>query len=477
MYIAVHRRAAKLGRLAVAVLLLVAFLSNSLVFAQAANGDATYSFAISDTRFSVTPGAEPYVSSTTSGAVEIATEAGAVIWANLGGAGAGSLTESLLSVPDGVNYTISGNTLTIAGYDITVRDDSATGIPVADGATTTYDFCDGSVVSTLYDSSHRITDGAKVVSSDKLVTLTGNSGSLRWHGLSHGITFANGDIISIKVAGDATIFLSLCAYTSDDGSFAVTSTVGELSDLSISAKASADGAATEVTYTGDAATLTFTYSGGSGYIHSISVTNAAAETVAKPQTAEPQASNLTATPTGQRLTLSQSGGSLSASGSSKPENVGYYGFPATEDLNSLEADITLTQCGNTSENGVFLGAFDTTNELVSVAGIRNSTNLRCVYSHDDGNLGAGGVNATITEGQTVHIAVQKTDNGLKVTMTTDTGEQYTASIPYTNSTSCQLGFVVANATATVTNMVYKDADGDELYDQNDCYAPSARRLW
>ena len=88
MYIAVHRRAAKLGRLAVAVLLLVAFLSNSLVFAQAANGDATYSFAISDTRFSVTPGAEPYVSSTTSGAVEIATEAGAVIWANLGGAGA-----------------------------------------------------------------------------------------------------------------------------------------------------------------------------------------------------------------------------------------------------------------------------------------------------------------------------------------------------------------------------------------------------
>ena len=476
MYIAVRRRAAKLGRLAVAVLLLVAFLSNSLVFAQAANGDAAYSFAISGTEFSVTPSAAPYAKSQTEGAVEIATADGAVIWADLGGAGTGSLTENLLSGLEGVDYTISGNTLTIAGYAITVRDNSAGGTPVADGATTTYDFRDGSVVSKLYDSSHRITNGAQVTSSDKLLTLTGNSGSLRWHGLSHGITFANGDIISIKVAGDATIFLSLCAYTSDDGSFAVTSEdSGTIQPSSFSAKGVSDNdTATEtIEYTGPATTLTFTYTGsGSGYLHSVSVCNEAEQTQVTEQTEMPTASsNLTATPTGQRLTLSQSGGSLNTSGSSTPENVGYYGFPATEDLNSLEADVTLTQCGNTSENGVFLGAFDSANAVVSVAGIRNSTNLRCVYSHDDGFLGAGGINATITEGQTVHIAVQKTNDDLKVTMTADTGEQYTASIPYTNSASCQLGFVAANATATVTNMVYKNAAGETLYDQNDCYAP------
>ena len=74
--------------------------------------------------------------------MEIATEDAAVIWTDLGGAGSGALTEGMLERLEGVDYSLSGNTLTVAGYPITVRDDSASGTPVADGSTTTYDFRD-----------------------------------------------------------------------------------------------------------------------------------------------------------------------------------------------------------------------------------------------------------------------------------------------------------------------------------------------
>lgn len=63
--------------------------------------------------------------------MEIATAEGAVIWANLGGAGAGSLTENMITWSEAVTHTLSDNVLTIGDYAITVRDNSASGKPVA----------------------------------------------------------------------------------------------------------------------------------------------------------------------------------------------------------------------------------------------------------------------------------------------------------------------------------------------------------
>ena len=130
------------------------------------------------------------------GSVEIATVDEAVIWANLGGAGSGRLTDDQITgVTAGVSYAISGNTLTFMDadgseiYQFTVRDNSASGTPVADGSTKTYDFTDGSVVSKLYDAAHSL---GTVTSADGLLTITGDNGSY-WHDSQHGIVIAAGD--------------------------------------------------------------------------------------------------------------------------------------------------------------------------------------------------------------------------------------------------------------------------------------------
>ena len=108
--------------------------------------------------------------------------------------------------------------------------------------------------------------------------------------------------------------------------------------------------------------------------------------------------------------------------------------------------------------------------MVAVAGIRGNTNLRGIAVNDSGNLSATQIDATIEAGQTIHIKADKTAEDLLVTMTTEDGTDYTATLNYTNSDSCQLGLILADATATVTNMVYTRGSSEVLYDQNVCYS-------
>lgn len=117
------RRTSKAMRLVTVILLLIALLSNSMIFAYAAEGNIT--FTIGGTTFTVMPGSEtPVTAFGDDGSVEIATAEGAVIWANLGGAGAGSLTENMITWSKTVTHTLSDNVLTIGDYAITVRDNS-----------------------------------------------------------------------------------------------------------------------------------------------------------------------------------------------------------------------------------------------------------------------------------------------------------------------------------------------------------------
>ena len=241
MNILIRRRTTKAARMATAMLLLIALLSNSLLFAQAADESTGFSFAISGTTFTVTPGgATLVIDSNGDGSVEIATVDEAVIWANLGGAGSGRLTDDQITgVTAGVSYAISGNTLTFMDadggeiYQFTVRDNSASGTPVADGSTKTYDFTDGSVVSKLYDAAYSLDT---VTSADGLLTITGGNGSY-WHDSQHGIVIAAEDTISVKVAGNATVDLTLCVHSDSAGAFTVNAAKqGTLSTTNFSAK-------------------------------------------------------------------------------------------------------------------------------------------------------------------------------------------------------------------------------------------------
>lgn len=459
----------------------------------------SFSFGINGTTFTVKPGSsssedfEVTTEGDGSGSVELATADTAIIWADLEGAGIGNLmSDTIQNVNGNVTYTISGNTIKFTytdtatspnQYTIQVKDNSAPGEPSANGQTISYDFGDGSIVSELYTGNYDISGGKTVKSADGLVMLTGIN-KITYNG-SHGIMINNGDQISVKVAGNAQIALELCSYTTENSTIDVIAEDGQITPQSVSAQAATDGASAAFEYEGEATTLTFTYNGsGSGYIHSMEVTNEQAETIVHEQTEMPEVSGEGAevSAAGQRLTLTQTGGSLKTE--DVPSGIGYYGFDLTADMNRIEADVIATSGGSSSANGIFFGAYDENGYIASI-GIRNSTNLRGVYSHDGAVLGAGGPNLTITEGQTVHFTAEKTESGFVIEATPKGGETVSLTCPYNSGsytlfaedgaeTDISFGFILANASATVTNMKYYSESNEILYDQNNCYDPIGR---
>lgn len=474
--------------------------TNNISYKVIWNTSKKFNFTIGDTTYTVTPGESSskdfsVEASDEKGSVELATTDTAIIWADLEGAGSGNLrSDSITNVSNNVTYEISGNTVTFTykdtesspkEYSIQVKDNSASGKPHADGQTKTYDFGDGSIVSELYDGNYSITDGDSVKSTDGLVTVTGNN-RIRYNDASHGIMMGNGDEISVKVAGDAKIQLELCAYGADNSTFSVSvaDDKGVVTPTSTSAKVSTDGDTASFEYTGEATTLTFTYNGsGSGYLHAMSVTNELPETDITEQEEMPDirdygdTDGMKVNAQGQRLTLSQEGGSL-ATGAALTDNVGYYGFDATTACNRLEADVIVNSCGNSSANGVFFGAFN--GEAIETIGIRNSTNLRGIYSNASSQISARGEqNVSITSGQKVHFTAEKTADGFVITATPEGGETYTVESSDSDAlfngdvagAEISFGFILANASVTVTNMKYYHANGAVLYDQNDCYKP------
>lgn len=479
--------------------------TNNISYKVIWNTSKKFNFTIGDTTYTVTPGESSskdfsVEASDEKGSVELATTDTAIIWADLEGAGSGNLrSDSITNVSNNVTYKISDNTVTFTykdtesspkEYSIQVKDNSASGKPHADGQKKTYDFGDGSVVSNLYTGNYSIKGGASVNSTDGLVTVKGNN-SIKYKDASHGIVLGNGDQISVKVAGNAEIELELCSYTAPSSTFdvSVPEGTGSVNIPSINAEASNEGDVAIVKYTGEASTLTFTYSthtddgSGSGYLHSMSVTNALPDTEIKEQKEMPSipdgygdTEGMRVTAQGQRLTLSQEGGRL-RTGEVLSDSVGYYGFAPTATFNKLEADVIVNSCGNSSANGVFFGAFD--GKAIETIGIRNSTNLRGIYSDADSEISAKDPNVTITSGQKVHFTAEKTADGFVITATPEGGETYTVNSSDSDAlfsggvknAEISFGFILANASVTVTNMKYCDADGDLLYDQNACYEP------
>lgn len=93
-----------------------------------------------------------------------------------------------------------------------------------------------------------------------------------YHDAQHGWALASGGKISVKVAGNAQVILSLCKY-SKDAAITVTDEAGNTVQTIASGMVENDGATVTVNYKGDATTLTFTWAKGESYIHSITVYN------------------------------------------------------------------------------------------------------------------------------------------------------------------------------------------------------------
>lgn len=222
---------------------------------------------------------------------------------------------------------------------------------------------------------------------------------------------------------------------------------------------------------------------GTSYIESISMVYPSKEVDIKEQTQMPftatdfgTADNLTVAPEGQTITLTQTGGSMNSSDLS---GISYYVFPKTADWETFSADVVLEKGSASNYSGIFFGAFDGKN--MTTVGIRNKTVLRGIYSKKDTELaGAGKIEESINEKEKVSFTVVKTSEGYSFSYETKSGTTGNAVFKYSDSllsktngenTECYYGFVLADVTASVTNMILTDEEGEILYDQNDCYEP------
>lgn len=139
-----------------------------------------------------------------------------------------------------------------------------------------YNFSDGSVVPTTYDSANRL-NGA-VTSADGNLKIT-STGQLYTHDKQHGLAVYNGDVFEVKVAGNAVVTFNLCQYGGEStATIDASSTQGVISsDTQLLKGADSDGlSVSSFTYTGDATTITFTMktlTGAEMYLHGMNVSN------------------------------------------------------------------------------------------------------------------------------------------------------------------------------------------------------------
>ena len=296
-------------------------------------------------------------------------------------------------------------------------------------------------------------------------------------GTPNSAQFNTGAKISIPVSGKCTI--SVTAFATSYALYTIGGTAASTENVTSTYQYDST----------DAGTVDIVSTGGA-YIKSISVVYEAKDVEYVEQTEMPKIydygtpDSLVVQPTGQRLMVTQTGGTSGTVDNgdgtySLNSSVSYYGFNATSDVRKITADVIINECGTSSSNGVFFGAFNDT--YIATAGIRKGTELKAIYSKAENNLAAAGsdISGTVALGTTVTFTAEKTDDALVITVTPKNGETQTVEYKYSKdsllvnengkASEISYGFVFAGVKATIKNMKYTDASGNILYDQNDCY--------
>ncbi len=173
--------------------------------------------------------------------------------------------DTIATVVDGVVTGVSAGDVTITATSVNNPEISGTKtIKVTSGeATPIYG----------YTYSYTLTGnvGTPYTSSDSFLVVTANSDNG-----GHGLIMKDGNTIVLKVAGAGTVTLGTCAYDKAC-TITVTNSSGEQVGNSIAISAGdekTDNTTVDFAYDGEADTLTFTYSAGTGgqYLHSVKFT-------------------------------------------------------------------------------------------------------------------------------------------------------------------------------------------------------------
>ncbi|MBQ9122024.1 MAG: hypothetical protein IJY10_00860 [Lachnospiraceae bacterium] len=198
--------------------------------------------------------------------------------------------------------------------------------------------------------------------------------------------------------------------------------------------------------------------------------------------------NLTVSPVGQKLNLSQVGGSF-ADKFTDTDKVSYYLFPKTDKANKLEFDLLVTESKATSNSSGFFGGVFTDNYVYSLGLRAGGQKIRGIYSKNGGLAGgsfAGAGSPTeelVGLNRPIHYEIEFDSASKKyrtsISFLDDEGvlqersfSQGALQEPDGNvPTEFYYGFALANVSVTITNMIYTDANGNVLYDQNACYYP------
>lgn len=446
---------------------------NTLALTGAAAADATASISLN------------------TGDVYYALSETAYVSLNLGG---NALTPSMISTSDKEvidSIEVKDNVITVifkdqtsypSKYVIKVQDKGSYVTPTVTDVFT-FDFTKGAIPSEL-NVSNPIKNF--YTTDNGVLTLgKGNGNSPRYHDNSHGIRITSGNYFDIVVSGDAEITFNLCQY-SKTGTFDVSNLAsGGTGSFDINeVKGTACNDQITYSYKGDATTLRFTLNGvGESYYHSLVVKNtgtlSGSDANEQPKMPTELDSNetLEITPYGHKIFFNQSD---STSGISNMKNTGYYLFDASTGSVKIEADITITATGS-SNHGVYFGAFQDTTGVPDIAtiGIRGGGSIRNLYNKGavGGGIGAGGLNTTYQVNDTLHVVMERTNEGLISTVTTPNGT-FTYTQKYSNfpfitdaSTPLRFGLGFANVSGIIKNLTYTDENGNILYKQTDCYAP------
>lgn len=297
------------------------------------------------------------------------------------------------------------------------------------------------------------------------------SGKLVPNGASpNSAQFTTGAKITVPVSGKCTV--SVTAYQAQYALYTINGNAASTTE-----------ATTVYNYDSENAGSIEIVSTGSAYIASISVVYPAKDVEYVEQKAMPKtysygsASGLVVQPTGQRLVMTQTGGAMPGKDTAFT-SVSFYGFDETSDVNMLTADITINECGSSTSNGIFFGAFN--KDYIVTAGIRKSDQLKMIYSKSTSELAgaASGIDSTIPAGTVVTFTMEKMDDGLVIAVTPKDGVEKQVTYVYNKNelfktngknTAVSYGFVLAGVKATIQNMKYIAEDGTVLYDQNECY--------
>ena len=221
--------------------------------------------------------------------------------------------------------------------------------------------------------------------------------------------FTTGAKISVPVSGKCTI--SVEAYQPQYALYTIGGTAADTTT-----------AVSTYTYDSEEAGTVEIVSTGGAYLSKISVVYAAKDVEYVEQPEMPKtydygtADSLVVQPTGQRLVVTQTGGTLTGK-ESISDSVSYFGFDETADINRLTADVTILECGTSSSNGVFFGAFNKNG--IATAGIRKGTELKMIYSKSSSEMvgAAGTLTGNVTLGTRVRFELVKTDEGLAISIT------------------------------------------------------------